>query len=77
MSNYYKRVIDVTDMLEQVINNGNLPPSQAYAVGNAVKCLLGLGRKDGDGVDVELYKAENYLHRARTGRWIKQEACYD
>ena len=70
-SNYYKLAkCEVIDVIEQVINNDNLTPSQAYAVGNALKYLLRLGRKDG--VDGELYKAENYIHRARTGRWLTE-----
>lgn len=37
----------------------------------AVKHLLRCGRKDG--VYTELKKAENYIHRARTGEWLKDE----
>lgn len=40
----------------------------AWDVANAIKYLLRLGRKDG--LESELGKAENYLHHARTGKWI-------
>lgn len=44
--------------------------SRAWAVGAAVKHLCRLGLKDD--VDIELAKAENYLHYARTGAWINE-----
>ena len=42
--------------------------SRAWAVGAAVKHLCRLGLKDD--VDIELAKAENYLHFARTGEFL-------
>ena len=69
MSNHYKLGgFEAIDVIEAVINNDNLTPDQAFAVGNALKYLLRLGKKD-DVAD-ELYKAEDYIHRARTGRWL-------
>lgn len=44
----------------------------AWDVANALKYLLRLGRKDG--LESELGKAENYLHHARTGKWIGEES---
>lgn len=41
----------------------------AWDVGNALKYLLRLGAKDS--LAVEVAKAENYLHHARTGRWMR------
>lgn len=38
------------------------------SVALAIKYLLRLGRKDS--AEKELDKAANYIHRARTGRWI-------
>lgn len=35
----------------------------------AVKHLLRCGLKDD--IDIELKKAENYLHKARTGEWLE------
>lgn len=40
-------------------------------VAQALKYLLRLGAKDA--ADSELGKAENYIHRARTGGWPKKE----
>ena len=59
---------EAIDVIERVIGNDNLTPNQSFAVGNALKYLLRLGKKDE--VASELFKAENYLHRARTGKWI-------
>ena len=42
---------------------------KAHWVSFAVKHLLRAGLKDD--VDCELLKAENYLHKARTGLWLK------
>ena len=42
---------------------------QALWVAFAQKHLIRLGKKDG--VSIELQKAENYLHKSRTGDWIK------
>ena len=61
---------EAIDVIERVINSDNLTPDQVFAVGNALKYLLRLGRKD-DVAD-ELFKAENYIHRARTGRWLME-----
>ena len=60
---------EAIDVIERVINSDNLTPDQVFAVGNALKYLLRLGKKDE--VADELFKAENYLHRARVGTWIE------
>ena len=71
MSDHYELGgIEAIDVISRVINNDNLTPDQVFAVGNALKYLLRLGKKDG--VASELFKAENYLHRARTGRWLME-----
>jgi hypothetical protein len=43
---------------------------RAMWVSFAVKHLLRAGLKDD--VDIELLKAENYLHKARTGEWLDE-----
>ena len=43
---------------------------KAMWVSFAVKHLLRAGLKDD--VDVELKKAEDYLHKARTGDWLEE-----
>lgn len=70
-STFYYKVLDdeAIDIIEYVIDNDNFTPSQSFAIGNALKYLLRLGRKNSV-IESELYKAENYIHRARTGKWI-------
>lgn len=71
MNDHYKLGgFEAIDVISRVINSDDLTPDQVFAVGNALKYLLRLGRKDE--VDKELFKAENYLHRARTGRWLEE-----
>ena len=71
MSGYYDLGhFEAIDVIERVINSDDLTPDQVFAVGNALKYLLRLGRKDE--VASDLFKAENYLHRARTGRWLME-----
>jgi hypothetical protein len=48
---------------------GVIDPVKAMWVSFAVKHLLRAGLKDD--VDIELLKAENYLHKARTGEWME------
>lgn len=60
--------VEAIDIIESVIKGEHLTPSQAWCAGNALKYLLRLGKKDA--VSNELFKAENYIHRARTGEWI-------
>lgn len=43
----------------------------AHFVGDALKYLLRLGLKPGADVMDDIRKAENFLHRARTGEWMK------
>ena len=58
----------ISDVMERVESSEGFGMAQAWDVGNAIKYLLRAGRKDAMGI--ELGKAENYLHHARTGRWI-------
>ena len=63
---------EAIDVIEDVIGGNCLSPAQSFAVGNALKYLLRLGKKDS--IESDLLKAENYLHRARTGEWLADEA---
>lgn len=45
--------------------------SRVWCIGAALKHLLRLGLKDD--IDVELSKAENYIHKARAGKWLTDE----
>lgn len=58
----------IADVMERVESAEGFGMSQALDVGNALKYLLRAGRKDA--LDIELGKAENYLHHALTGEWL-------
>lgn len=59
----------IADVMERVESAGGFGMAQAWDVGNALKYLLRAGRKDA--LDIELGKAENYLHHALTGEWLE------
>lgn len=64
---------EVIDILEEVVSNPerHLTPKQRYNIAQALKYLLRCGLKGGVAlVEVDLQKAENYVHRAMTGSWI-------
>ena len=71
---YYKGgKTEVIDILEEVVSNPErrLTPKQRYNIAQALKYLLRCGLKGGVAlVEVDLQKAENYIHRAMTGSWI-------
>lgn len=74
---YYDGKIETIDYLEYMlgvlIKNG-MDPARAYDVIAALKYLSPrLGAKDDTPVQVDLMKAENYIHRARTGKWLDKE----
>ena len=74
---YYDGKIETIDYLEYMlgvlIKNG-MDPARAYDVIAALKYLSPrLGSKDDTPVQVDLMKAENYIHRARTGKWLDKE----
>lgn len=62
----------ISEVMERVESADGYGMAQAWDVGNALKYLLRAGRKDAMGI--ELGKAENYLHHARTGKWIGEES---
>lgn len=59
----------IADVMERVESAEGFGMAQAWDVGNALKYLLRAGRKDA--LDIELGKAENYLHHALTGEWLE------
>lgn len=63
-----KAEVVIVDVMERVESAEGFGMSQAWDVGNALKYLLRAGRKDA--LDMELGKAENYLHHALTGEWL-------
>lgn len=71
MNEHYKLDgIEAIDVIDQVTARDGIDKAQAYCVGNAIKYLVRLGAKESASVEDDLFKAENYLHRARTGQWI-------
>lgn len=60
----------IADVMERVESSEGFGMAQTWDVGNALKYLLRAGRKDA--LDIELGKAENYLHHARTGEWLER-----
>ena len=75
---HYKNNSEVTEtivLMENVAVNvfqdcGDI--KKAMNASYAMKHLNRLGTKKGTDMDDELHKAENYLHRARTGEWIQK-----
>lgn len=60
---------ETIELIEDVVTRENIPRKSAYAIGNAIKYLLRVGKKQGEDWQDDVEKAENYLHRARTGEW--------
>lgn len=68
--------VETIEILEEIVANPerHLTPQQRYSIAQAVKYLLRCGLKGGVCmVEVDLQKAENYIHRAMTGEWIDRE----
>lgn len=75
---YYDGKIETIDYLEFImdalVRNG-IPASRAYDVVSALKYLSPrLGSKSETPIELDLMKAENYIHRARTGKWLDKES---
>lgn len=64
--------IETIRIIETIVGRNEIPRKPAYAIGNAVKYLLRCGAKQGESWRDDVAKAENYLHRARTGEWMKE-----
>lgn len=64
--------IETIRIIEAIVGRDEIPRKPAYAIGNAVKYLLRCGAKNGERWHEDVAKAENYLHRARTGEWMKE-----
>lgn len=65
----------IADVMERVESAEGFGMSQAWDVGNALKYILRAGKKDA--LDMELGKAENYLHHALTGEWLDCVGTYE
>lgn len=74
---HYKGMrVEVIDILEDFVSQpSTLSQAQRLDVAQALRYLLRAGRK---GIaDIDLQKAENYIHRALTGKWIDREFLGD
>ena len=74
---YYDGKVETIDYLEymmaKLLENG-VPPGRAYDVVCALKYLSPrLGAKSDQPIQLDLMKAENYIHRARTGKRLDKE----
>lgn len=64
--------IESINVLEAFMEmDSKMTPTQKMLCVFAMKYLLRAGRKDS--VDIDLQKAENYIHRARKGEWLPRE----
>jgi len=75
---YYEGTrVETIDFLEEMLTKlleNNIPPERAYDVVCALKYLSArLGSKDDTPYQLDLLKAENYIHRARTGHWFSKD----
>lgn len=61
---------EAIDVIAAVVSRETLPRPVAYCIGNALKYILRVGNKPNASKWEDLAKAENYLHRARTGAWM-------
>lgn len=66
-------IVYLEGMINALIRNG-VEPARAYNVVAALKYLSSrLGAKNDTPIELDLLKAENYIHRARTGHWLPKE----
>lgn len=74
---YYDGKVETIDYLENMLVKfleNNIPPERAYDVVSALKYLSPrLGAKADQSYQLDLMKAENYIHRARTGKWLDKK----
>ena len=73
MSDHYERLaaqeIEPIIVME-AISRRDIPEAPRLNIALAAKHILRAGHKVGNDWSEEIKKAENYLHRARTGEWI-------
>lgn len=61
---------EAIELIEQVVSRKSIPRRPAYMIGNALKYLCRAGNKPDESWEDDVRKAENYLHRAISGKWI-------
>lgn len=62
-------------ILDSIAERKDIPRRAIFPICNAVKYLLRCGAKPGENWESDVAKAENYLHRARTGEWANEFGC--
>lgn len=73
VKHYNTSEIETINFIEQVIKD--YPPKMGFHIGNAIKYLARAPHKGS--TDDDLYKAENYIHRVRTGRWMHENTIHE
>lgn len=63
--------ISTIAILDSIAERKDIPRKAIFPILNAVKYLLRCGAKPGESWEDDVAKAENYLHRARTGEWME------
>lgn len=70
VSGVYEPILVMEYLADEYVKRG-IPPHDAMNLAIAVKYLMRLGSKDD--VKKELFKAENFIHRVRVGKWMDPE----
>ncbi|MBO7413976.1 MAG: hypothetical protein J6U20_10015 [Fibrobacter sp.] len=66
-------IVYLEGLITALIRNG-VEPRRAHNIVAATKYLSSrLGAKADQPIELDLMKAENYIHRARTGKWLPKE----
>ena len=66
-------IVYLEGLITALIRNG-VEPKRAHNIVAATKYLSSrLGAKADQPIELDLMKAENYIHRARTGKWLPKE----
>ena len=70
---YYNEMpAETIKIIHAIVDRPQIPRKAAYDIGNAVKYQCRAGLKPDNNWEDDIRKAENYLHHARTGEWIKE-----
>lgn len=64
--------ISTIAILESIAERVDIPRKAIFPICNALKYMIRCGAKKGESWRDDVAKAENYLHRARTGEWMKE-----
>lgn len=73
VKHYNTSEIETIDFIEQVIKD--YPPEMVFHIGNAIKYLARAPHKAS--TDDDIYKAEDYIHRVRTGKWMHESTIHE